>query len=87
MKKRKVITNIPIKLPLQSTILYSFLLYYFEADRLWWGVFITCYSIIWIVAIISLFNQEKIDLFDNEIIDKSETKLKFGDKLLIFKNK
>lgn len=80
MKKRKVITNIPVRLPIHSTMLYSFLLYYFEADRLFWGIFITCYSLIWLVVIISFFNQEKIDLFESKE-SKTESKSKFQDKL------
>ena len=79
MKKRTVISNLPIKLPIQSTILYSFLLYYFKVDSLYCGIFITLYSILWIVAIIVKWNEEKIDLDDDKKI--TEAKSKFAERL------
>lgn len=79
MKKRTVITNTPIKLPFSSTILYGFLLYYFKIDGLYWGIFITVYSIIWIAGIIAKFNENKIDLDD--ISKPTATKSKFHERL------
>ena len=64
MKKRFVISNLPIKLPFQSTILYAFLLHYFNANGVIWGVFITLYSIFWIGVIMAKWNEVKIDLND-----------------------
>lgn len=79
MKKRTVISNVPIRLPFQSTILYTFLLYHFNVDGLWWGIFITLYSILWIVAIAVKWNEEKIDLDKED--EKSPAKSKFQQKL------
>jgi hypothetical protein len=82
MKKRFVITNVPIKLPIQSTILYSFLLYHFQVSGIWWGVFITLYSILWIFAIIIKWNEERVDLWDDKSdIDKNKAMVKFSERL------
>ena len=62
MKKTYVITNQPTKLPILGTVVYTFLMDYYNASDFWWGVFILGFSIIWIIFIISLFNEEKIDL-------------------------
>jgi len=80
MKKRTVISNVPIRLPIQSTILYSFLLWHFEVNPIWWGVFITLYSILWIVVLIAKFNEERIDL-DKEEKGKEPAKSKFAQRL------
>ncbi len=78
MKKRTVISNVPVKLPLQSTILYSFLLYYFHASGVLWGIFITLYAIYWLISIISLFNQDVVDLDSDKF---SLSKIRFANKL------
>jgi len=82
MKKRFVITNLPIRLPFQSTIMWSFLLHYFNVDNLYWGIFITFYSILWIVAIAIKFNEIKVDLNSTDD-DKKKVlnKSKFQDRL------
>ena len=79
MKKRTVISNFPMKMPLNSTILYSFLLYYFNVDNIWWGIFITLYSILWIVFFVAKYNEESIDLDDDKKI--TEAKSKFAERL------
>ena len=84
MKKRTVIINTPARLPFVSTVLYTFLLYYFKVDNLYWGIFITIYILYWIVALVLVFNVNKIDL-DNDKI--SETKIKFSEKLQELINK
>lgn len=82
MKKRFVITNTPVRLPIQSTILYTFLLYHFQVSGIWWGVFITLYSLIWIIIIVAKWNEEKIDLNDEEIDnDKKVVRSKFAERL------
>lgn len=63
MKKTKVISNLPVRLPILSTVLYTFLLHYFNVDNLWWGIFIAVYSIYWIVVISVIWTQERIDIF------------------------
>lgn len=66
MKKHIAIKNQPIKLPFLSTAFYTFLMHYFQAPGWAWGVFITLFAILWIIAIVLLWNQEKIDLFEPE---------------------
>lgn len=66
MKKRITLTSIPIKLPFNSTILYTFLLWYFKADNLWWGIFITVFTIIWILVLIVKFNEINVSLNDEK---------------------
>ena len=82
MKKHFVITNLPVRLPIQSTILYSFLLYYFEAHDVLWGVFITLYSILWIGLIWIKINEIKVDLNATQDEEKKIVKQsKFKEKL------
>ena len=79
MKKRTVLSNLPIRLPIQSTIFYSFLLYYFKVDSLYWGIFITLYAILWILCLIAKRNEELIDLDDDKKI--TAAKSKFAERL------
>jgi hypothetical protein len=79
MKKRKVISNLPARLPIASTILYIFLMDYYQVDRLWWGIFITVYGVYWILLIIGLFMQEKVDIFKEET--STGKKSKFQQRL------
>lgn len=66
MKKKLVITNVPTRYPINSTILYSFLLYYFNVDSLYWGIFITLFSLYWILVFIVKLDEVNIDLNKNE---------------------
>jgi hypothetical protein len=82
MKKRFVIINTPVKLPFQSTILYTFLLYHFQVSGIWWGIFITLYSILWIVAIVAKWSEESIDLSDDKLDnEKKVVRSKFAERL------
>lgn len=81
MKKKLVITNVPSKLPVNSTILYSFLLYYFNVDGLYWGIFITLFSIYWILVFIVKFNEVNIDLNENENLSSSNFKEKIQNMI------
>lgn len=88
MKKRFVISNLPVRFPIQSTILYSFLLYYFKADGLWWGIFICLYSILWIIAIAVKWNEESIDLNADDLKgEKKKVQSKFAERLQQMQNK
>lgn len=86
MKKKMVITNIPVRLPIQSTILYSFLLYYFHASGLIWGIFGTLYLIFWILVLITKFSEERINLDEEDKPDSPgkniSTKSKFQQRLI-----
>ena len=76
MKKKLVITNVPTRYPINSTILYSFLLYYFNVDGLYWGIFITLFSIYWILVIVVKSNEVNIDLNENKNLSSSNFKEK-----------
>ena len=83
MKKIYVIKNQPTKLPVVGTVLYAFLMDYYNASDFWWGVFIVCFSIIWIICIVALFLQETIDL-NKDYSDnpkKAVKQSKFAEKL------
>jgi Na+/H+ antiporter NhaB len=82
MKKRFVISNTPVKFPIQSTILYTFLLHHFQVNGIWWGVFITLYSIYWIIAIVAKWNEESIDLNSDKLDEKKKAvESKFAQRL------
>ncbi len=85
MKKRFVISNTPVKFPIQSTILYTFLLYHFQVSGIWWGIFITLYSIYWIIAIVAKWNEESIDLNSDKLDEKKKAvESKFAQRLQKF---
>ena len=68
MKKNKVI---PAKYyrkfyPINGSILWSFLMYYFKAPQWLWGVYLTLLLIIWVLVIISVVMQEE----DESLINK-----------------
>ena len=81
MKKKLVITNVPTRYPINSTILYSFLLYYFNVDGLYWGIFITLFSIYWILVIIVKSNEVNIDLNENKNLSSSNSKEKIQNMI------
>jgi hypothetical protein len=82
MKKRFVISNTPVKFPVQSTILYTFLLYHFQVSGIYWGIFITLYSLLWIIAIIAKWNEERIDLNSDKLDEKKKAvESKFAQRL------
>ena len=68
MKTTKVIPrkHIPAKMPISSTILYTFLMYYFQASQLLWGIFLTLMLIIWVIIIIRIWSEK----IDEELINK-----------------
>ena len=82
MKKRFVISNTPVKFPVQSTILYTFLLYHFQVSGIWWGIFITLYSLLWIIEIVAKWNEERIDLNSDKLDEKKKAvESKFAQRL------
>lgn len=66
MKKKFVISNTPTRLPFSSTILYVFLMYYFNVSGIWWGIFITIFTILWIGGITNKAYEVNVDLNDND---------------------
>lgn len=90
MKTRNVISNLPIKLPWMSTVVYSFMLHYFNANGVIIGVFATIYAIYWIIAIIAKWNEKSVDIFEQFEQKKQDSKEKispFQQKLRDLKNK
>ena len=82
MKKRFVISNLPARLPITSTVLYTFLMWYFKVDNLYWGIFICVFGVAWAVSFYMFFTQEIVDL--NATTDEDKKKLKqsqFAEKL------
>ena len=75
MRKKLVIKNTPTKLPISSTVLYTFLMWYFKVDNLFWGIFICCFGFYWIFSFISINKEERIDLND---IKEESTKDNFS---------
>jgi hypothetical protein len=80
MKKRTVITNTPTKLPIGSTILYTFLLWHFEVNPIIKGVFITLYSLYWIAALVTKYNEISVDL-DKDEWPTNKKKSKWQERL------
>jgi len=70
MKKLIVIKNTPSKLPILGTVVYTFLMHYYNVSDLWWGIYITLMAILWILVIWIMCNQERIDLFSEGALDK-----------------
>ena len=93
MKKKLVLTSLPVRFPIQSTILYSFLLHYFNADNIYWGIFITLYSILWSCVFYIKSKEQYISLNSGEkehsVKENVSSESKFRQKLneLIEKNK
>jgi len=85
MKKRVVLNNVPTKLPVLSTVFYTFLLSYYEADRIWWGIFIAVSTIYWIIAIIAKYYEKVIDITELDkfckTTDGKSYKSKFQERL------
>lgn len=84
MKTKFVIAtkNLPTRVPIPSTVLYIFLLDYYEANGYWWGAVITILALMWIAVIINKVQETEIDLTENEPSQtKDATKSKFQTKL------
>lgn len=58
--------NLPTQLPITNTILIAFLLYFFNATGLIWGMFITFEVLLFIGTIYSLYKEEYIDIIEKE---------------------
>ena len=65
---KKVIKNTPTKLPFTATLFYLFLLHYFDASGLVWGIVLTVFFFIWAALIIEKLKEEGIT------IDKTDSK-------------
>lgn len=81
MEKQKVIhpKNSYARLPLHTTILYTFLLHHFDCPQWAWTLFIVFYSFLWIVMLYKLFTQECIDIFNSKEVNVKKSV--FQDRL------
>ena len=82
MKKHYYIKNERIRLPIKSTALYAFFLYYFKIEDLWLGIAIAVVTIWWIMVIWASWGQEGVDLdLKDMITTKKKLKSDFQTKL------
>lgn len=58
--------NLPTQLPITNTILIAFLLYFFNATGLIWGMFITFEVLLFIGTIYNLYEEEYVDIIEKE---------------------
>jgi hypothetical protein len=66
MKKRIVLKSTSIRFPISSTILYTFLMMYFNAPEWAWTLFITFEVLWWALIITAKFYEAGISLNDDE---------------------
>lgn len=82
MDRKKVIDrkNLPVKFPIfQSAVIYIMLDYYGAPGWLW-GVLITIYSLLWILAFISFVREIDVNIF-SQIDNVEKGKSKFQQRL------
>jgi len=72
-KKRTVITNLPTRLPIMQTVFYGFMLHYFDAHPILWGVNIAFFAIAWVVLFLSMLDEVKVNLDDKDSIEEAKT--------------
>ena len=87
MKNKKVISfkNLPTRLPLNSTVLYAFLLHYFNCGGFAWGAFISVMSFVWIGTIYNMVSENSINIFEEPKAKLSTFKSKLDE--IIERNK
>lgn len=71
MKKTKVIPSkyLPVRMPLFQTAFIAFLMDYYSASDIWWGVFFAVSALIWISWAISFIKQES----DEKLVNSNVT--------------
>lgn len=79
MKTRKVIRNTPTKLPIIATLVTYLCLEKWSAPEWLWGVLGAIFVIIWIIAIVDIWNCERIDIFETK--DEPPVKKTFKDRI------
>jgi len=75
MKTEKVIStkNLPVKMPIWSSITAALALDHWNAPEWLWGAVGLFFILGWVVIIISMVKQEKVDVFEYDIKDQSTT--------------
>lgn len=88
MKKEKVVKNIPVRLPITITMAMYLFLDNIEVNDIIWGIFITLFTIYWVVCIYVVFwGQEKVDIFEEPKEKKEIKKSIFQQRLEKLKEK
>ena len=80
MEKRDVITNVPTKLPVASTGFYLFILYYFKAGGVIWGISLTLLFIWWVATVATIINENYINL-NSDDEEKKNSRSAFAKRL------
>jgi len=70
MKRHYYIKNQPIRLPISTTALYAFFLYYFKIADLWLGIAIAIGVLWWICVLALWWNQKGVEI-DLENLDQA----------------
>lgn len=79
-KTRKVVKNLPARLPLSFLIVLYLLFDKFNAPDILWGAYLTIIIILMIVLISIKIDEKKIDIFPEGVDDKESLK-KFSDRM------
>ena len=74
LEKREVISrkNLPTRLPLWFTVVALFILKEQDAAGWIWGMAITLLVLLWICAILSVFTEINVDVFEGEEEEEEE---------------
>ena len=69
MIRKKVIaqSNLPSRLPLNTTILFWLLLDRLNAPGWAWGALFTVVGLAWVAALIAMWKNEDVDLFAEQV--------------------
>lgn len=64
MIRKRVISfkQLPTHLPTQPTCVGYLMMEHFHVGQLGWGIFISLFSVYWIICIISMCTEDKIEL-------------------------
>lgn len=88
MKQKKVISkkNFPSRNPISATILYITALGYWEAPQWLWGASGLLILFVWILWVISFFNEDEVDIVEicelkQESPSKNINKSKFQQRV------
>ena len=74
MKKkiRKVVKNVPMRLPVCQTLVFVLAFDYWGAPIWLWASFFTFWGLILIACVIIIFEQEYVDLFEDDGKEKKQ---------------
>lgn len=79
MKKRKVIKNTPSRLPVIASLVAYLCLDKWNAPEWLWGVMGVIFAVIWILAVVDIWNCERIDIFETK--DEPPVKMTFKERI------